>query len=113
MAQSANLKDTPAVTGEPSVKDLSAQVEVLKSDIGRLTETIASLGKAQGRHLAEDARDRADRARGMAEEKGRELRAGLEVRAREAEDYVRENPASALGIAAGFGFLVGYLTSRR
>ena len=76
------------------------------------------------RATANQTGERIGEARARAEESLRAVRAKLEeagvdvaARAREAaaatEGYVRDNPWQSLGIAAGVGFLVGYLLGRR
>lgn len=96
-----------------TTEDLSVQVEQLKTDISALTQTIADLSANKGEELADTVRRRAEtaRARGEAQlhDLQRQARDGLDG----AEDYVRRNPATALGIAAGVGVLVGMLSARR
>ncbi|SEN22180.1 Membrane-anchored ribosome-binding protein, inhibits growth in stationary phase, ElaB/YqjD/DUF883 family [Palleronia salina] len=86
---------------EPSTEELSRQVELLKGDIARLTDTIKDMGVAKGRAYSDEARRRANAMRSEAEHKVDEV-----------EEYVRENPATALGIAALVGLIVGFLTRR-
>lgn len=91
---------------DTTVADLSAQIEVLRKDLSELTGTIAGLGKTKSAELSEAAR-----------QKGAETVEFLSTRAREAQtqasSFVAQQPATALGIAAGAGFLVGFLSSRR
>lgn len=87
----------PAATTE----DLSRQVETLKEDIARLTETLGVYGRSKGQEFRAEAQRRADRYRHEAQ-----------GRVDEIEAYVHQNPAQALGIAAGIGLLIG-LFSRR
>lgn len=86
---------------EPTTEDLSRQVELLKGDISKLTETISDLGRAKGREYVGEARRRAENVRTEAEFKVDEV-----------EAYVRQNPATALGIAAFVGLIVGFMTRR-
>lgn len=89
-----------------TIDDLSAQIELLKSDISTLTSTLANYGKAKGTEVTEGAkacvRDLGDAGRERA------LEAQLQ-----AEEFVRTQPGTALGIAAGIGFIVGLITARR
>lgn len=85
----------------PSYDDLSRQVETLKSDIRRLTESLGDYGRAKGRQYQSEAQRRADHFRDEAQGKADEI-----------EAYVHENPATALGIAAGIGLLIGLLSRR-
>ncbi len=108
MANDPNVKSTTtkstATTARattPSTEDLSLQVEALKADISRLTETIGAYGRAKGTQYRAEAQRRADHYRDEAQ-----------GRVDEIEAYVQHNPAQALGIAAGIGLLIG-LFSRR
>lgn len=98
---------------DASVADLSAQIETLRKDLSALTGTINDLGKAKSAELTEAATDRVDAAR----EKGAQAAQAVTDRAKEvheqANDFVKSQPATALGIAAGLGFLVGMLNARR
>ena len=98
------MADTPTPTKmkpTPNSEDLSAQVDLLKSDIARLTETLGEYGRAKGREYQGEARRRAEDLRSDAQEKVDDI-----------EAYVRHNPAQALGIAAGVGLLIGLLSRR-
>lgn len=98
---------------DATVADLSAQIETLRKDLSALTGTINDLGKAKSSELKEAASDRVE----MAREKGAEAAEAVTSRAKEvheqANDFVKAQPATALGIAAGLGFLVGMLNARR
>lgn len=98
---------------QPSVSELSTQLEALKADVKALTDTLTQLGKAKGQEFADAARYEAQALR----EKGEQKFADLHGRASELGDntsqMVRENPATALGVAAGMGFLLGLILSRR
>ncbi|TYB89250.1 YqjD family protein [Oceaniovalibus sp. ACAM 378] len=102
-----------ATTKTPTPEDLSMQIDQLKLDIALLTETITDIGKSKGDELADTVRSKARSARAAGEEQVAELQRRAQETANSAEDYVRANPAAALGIAAGFGLLVGLITSRR
>ncbi|QFU10203.1 hypothetical protein PARPLA_00232 [Rhodobacteraceae bacterium THAF1] len=87
--------------GNTSTEDLQRQVEMLKSDISKLTESLGDYGRTKGREAQAEARRRAD-----------ELRSEAQAKYDDVESYVRENPAQALGIAAGIGLLIGMLSRR-
>ncbi|WP_069298394.1 DUF883 family protein [Neptunicoccus sediminis] len=99
---------------DATVADLSAQIETLRKDLSALTGTINDLGKAKSAELTEAATDRVEAA---AREKGAQTAQAVTDRAKEvheqANDFVKSQPATALGIAAGLGFLVGMLNARR
>lgn len=96
-----------------TTEDLSAQVDQLKNDIAGLTKTISDLGRARGDQMAASVKDHAHAAKEAGEAHLADLQNSALRTAESAEDYVKRNPATALGIAAGFGFLVGFLGSRR
>ncbi|MBD3665114.1 DUF883 family protein [Sulfitobacter aestuariivivens] len=89
-----------------SIDDLSAQIDVLKSDIATLTSTIGDLGKAKAEEAATKAQNVA------ADIKESSYEAGLKAQDT-AIEYIQKQPTTALGMAAGLGFLVGMMTARR
>ena len=97
---------TETSKAETTIEDLSTQIEVLRSDLSELVGTLSALGIAKSSELSDAAR-----------EKGEETAEYLALRAREAQaqahQFISTQPATALGLAAGAGFLVGLLTSRR
>lgn len=66
-----------------------------------------------GREYADKARLEAERLYEAGQRKAHEAAEYAEERYDEVSEMVRRNPAQALGIAAGIGFLVGLLISRR
>jgi ElaB/YqjD/DUF883 family membrane-anchored ribosome-binding protein len=122
MAQSAStrLKDVSAT----DTADIEAQLAALKSDISGLTKALADYGQAQSKTLSEVAATTAANAKASGEDAARRAAQKADEayhlardKAGEAyaktEDSVRQNPAAAVGIAAGIGFLAGLLTARR
>ena len=105
--------ETNNFRAEASSAELQAQIAALKSDIAALTSTIADYGKAKGKSAAASAKATMEDARA----KGGEQLAVFQDEAvkayRSVETSARENPAAAVGIAAGIGFLFGLLTTRR
>ncbi|KHA53154.1 DUF883 family protein [Sulfitobacter geojensis] len=93
--------------------DVSKQMAVLREDIANLSATVAEYGKAQGAIMKSAATQKADQA----VETGAAAAEALKVKANktytDAEDAVRANPGTAIGIAAGVGFLVGMMSARR
>lgn len=94
MAQSHN--------GAATSEDLERQIEALKNDIAGISRTLTDMGAARGDEVKarvhQTASDLQDRGRDMGEQ---------------AADAVRRQPATAVGIAVGLGFVVGLLTGRR
>ena len=74
--------------------DLREQIAILRADLARLTAT-----------AADDMAEGVASARRQAAQSGREAKATV-------VDAVLANPLSAVGIAAGLGFLLGIFTRR-
>lgn len=66
-----------------------------------------------GREYAEAARDEARRLYDRGRREAHQVAAHAEEYYDDLSQAVRRNPAQALGIAAGVGFLVGLLIARR
>ena len=86
------------VTTEKLVQDLRTVVtdaeELLKATAGQTGERI-------------------EQVRGRAEQSVRDARALLQAAGRDLDGQVRDNPWTALGIAAGAGLIAGILLSRK
>lgn len=96
-----------------TVADLNDQIETLRNDIGSLTQTMADLGRAKGDAAAASVKSAASDARDKAADQVETARLqALELQGH-ANDFIRNQPATALGIAAGLGFLVGFLGARK
>ncbi len=93
--------------------DLAAQMEVLKGDIAQLTEVLGGYTKSKGAEAASAARDALHDVRVAGEAQVERARAQAEHLHAQANDFVVRQPATALGIAAGVGFLVGLMTARK
>ncbi|WOI56014.1 hypothetical protein [Palleronia sp. LCG004] len=106
------VETTKPNSPNPSTEDLSRQIELLKTDIARLTETISEMGRAKGRTYADEARRRVNSVRADAEHRANEMRGHAEEKMDEVEAYVQQNPTTALGIAALVGVIVGFMTRR-
>lgn len=98
-------KDT-ALNKETTLENLSAQINILKDDIAALTGTVGEYGKDRGRAAANSARSTANDLADQGRKKALETQDAT-------EEFVRTQPATALGIAAGVGFLVGLIATRR
>lgn len=108
----ADKKDTDA-PAEPTVEDLSRQIEALRADLAGIAETLKALGLSQGKAAADEVRSRAEKARDAGEQHVEEMRARLDEMIAEADRMARAKPVTAMGIVAGFGFLLGLLLGRR
>ena len=104
---------TLATHNETTVADLTAEIQTLRNDLSSLTGTIADLAKTKGNHVSQAAAEQADLAQQKAHEATEFVSARAKAAQHQAEDFVKQQPATALGIAAGIGFLVGMMSTRR
>ena len=104
----AARSDTRAAkeTEEPSVEDLHRQLEALRADVAALAETLKALGKSRARSAADGARE-------AGEAQAEALRRSLDDILEEADAAARHQPLTAMGLAAGLGFLIGLFLARR
>lgn len=97
------------VTTDKLIQDLGAVVQdaeaLLKATAGQTGESIAAL---RGR-----AEESLRKARERMKEAGIEVRDRARAAAHSTDDYVHENPWTAIAVAAGIGFLLGALSRRR
>lgn len=97
------------VTSEKIISDLKVVVadaeEILKATAGQAGEKMADLRAKLQDHLY-NARQSLAEAQAAVVERTKQV-------ARATDDYVHDNPWRSIGIAAGFGLLVGLLIGRR
>lgn len=93
--------------------DVNQQMAVLREDIANLTAAVANYGKAQGLELKAAATQKAADLAQSGAQTAASVRKNAEVAYSDAESAVRANPAAAVGVAAGLGFLVGMIATRR
>lgn len=114
MAQAPSTGGKPAATAKPAdTDDIQKQLATLQADVSELTKVVGDFGKSQSSRFQAAAKDKADKLRHDAEAQYHKAEAQLHDSYAKAEAAVRENPGMALGIAAGVGFIVGLLASRR
>ncbi len=97
----------------PSSDDLMREIETLRADLARITETMAEMGKAEARSMASEVRKRSRKAREQVEDELENLRGSAEAAIDQADDLIRERPALAMAIAAGLGLVAGLLLYRK
>lgn len=103
---STQAKKNGRATSDVSVQDLSEQIQILKDDISALTSSLGDFTVDTGKQAAATAQAKAEDAAEMGRKKAIETQ-------QKAEDFITTQPATALGLAAGIGFLVGMMTARR
>jgi len=92
---------------------LMADFQALVSDTERLLEHTATLAGDQADELRSQIHDSLVRARETLQLTEDSLRERGKAAVAATEDYVQANPWQSVGIAAGVGFLIGLLASRR
>ncbi|MFU8862649.1 MAG: DUF883 family protein [Rhodobacterales bacterium] len=100
-------------TSKPTQEDLAVQMQVLRDDVASLTSTISELTRTQARDAASSAKRVIRKTRDGVEHEYEKMHDRAEDALDHADAFVREKPAAAMGIAAGFGLLVGLMMSRR
>ncbi|UJQ95113.1 DUF883 family protein [Mariluticola halotolerans] len=90
--------------------DVEAQIARIREDIAELTKVVGAFGSAKANQYtgrAEKVRDDLAETSQQAIESVREEVASLE---NDVRDYIREKPLQTVGIAAGVGFLLAFLS---
>ncbi|QBF27691.1 DUF883 domain-containing protein [Pseudomonas tructae] len=92
---------------------LMADFQALVRDTEKLLEHTATLAGDQADELREQIHDSLLRARETLQLTQDSVRERGEAALAATEDYVQSNPWQSIGIAAGVGFLIGLLATRR
>ncbi|MEE1923701.1 YqjD family protein [Pseudomonas sp. 148P] len=92
---------------------LMADFQTLVRDTEKLLEHTATLAGDQADELRAQIHDNLLRARETLQQTNQDLRQRGQAALTSTEDYVQSNPWQSIGIAAGVGFLIGLLASRR
>ena len=100
-------------TGDGVAPELAAELEAIRADIARLSDTMAGLIRGQVdaagaavKGAVGDARDQISQAASHAQESACGAAADLERR-------IEKNPLTAVLIAAGIGLAIGMMTKLR
>lgn len=105
---------------DQAVEELNSQITELKAQIAEMASTLKARGNSiaaelisQGEDAADEVRGRARRAYAKASDQAHVIKGRAQGYIDDADTAVRENPATAMGVAVGVGFLLGVLISRR
>lgn len=107
----SNIKS--AASGSANPADLADQMETLRADISALTSTIADLAQAKGADLSHAAKQQVAAARETVVSQAETAKEKASDLQDQAHEFARNQPAIALGVAAGLGFLVGLIMTRK
>ncbi|RFP91053.1 DUF883 family protein [Rhodobacteraceae bacterium 63075] len=108
----ANSKTSNAAP-QKDIEQLNDQIATLKQDIAEISQTLSGLGKSSRDAAGDHVRERAAHLRDAGEEQLHAARQQADVLGRQAADTVRDQPAVAVGMAVGLGFLLGFVTGRK
>ena len=100
-------------TAKNAQEILMADFQALVLDTEKLLEHTASLAGDQVEELRAQIKDSLYKARETLEETKESLKDRGDAAVIATEDYVQSNPWQSVGIAAGVGFLIGLLATRR
>ena len=100
-------------TAKNAQEILMADFQTLVYDAEKLLEHTASLAGDQAQELRAQIKDSLLKARETLEETKESLKDRSQAAVVATEDYVQANPWQSVGIAAGVGFLIGLLATRR
>ncbi|MDD2051045.1 YqjD family protein [Pseudomonas putida] len=100
-------------TAKTAQEILMEDFQALVSDTERLLEHTASLAGEQADELRGQIHESLLKARETLQLTEQSLRDRGQAAVIAAEDYVQTNPWQSVGIAAGVGFLIGLLATRR
>ena len=102
-----------AASPQRDVEQLSQQIAELRDDLSEISHTIAQLGASSRDAASRQVRDTAVHLRERGERGLRSAQHQAEELGHQATDAVRSQPALAVGVAVGLGFLLGYLSGRK
>ncbi|SMY10279.1 DUF883 family protein [Flavimaricola marinus] len=109
----ARAQTTNGTSSTPDIDDLANQIATLKSDLAGLTEMMAEMGRSKKNQAQERIEETFSTARAAGAEKLAEARTRATHMSDDVGDFIHQQPATALGIAAGLGFLVGMIGTRK
>ncbi len=101
--------NTPTKTDTDDVAD---QMAALRADISALTETLSELAQGKGIELSDAAKKQLAAANSAAADKADLAKDHAEQLQSQANEFIRTQPATAVGIAAAVGFFIGMMTRK-
>ena len=94
-------------------EQLSKQIADLKADLAAISKTLSEMGTARSDAAFESVRESALALRDQGEKALKDAQTRARDVGHQAADAVREQPAMAVGLAVGLGFLIGLVTARK
>lgn len=102
-------------SGDPKkdFDELSEQIATLRADLGAITETLKNAGVHSGEAALANAKQRAADLQARGQDGLRHAHSSAEEMGHQAAQAVRNQPAAAVGLAVGVGFLLGFMSGRK
>src|SRR5215510_8880709 len=98
---------------EVNTEKLMSDLRIVVADAEALLRATAGQAGEKMTEVRARAEESLRAARASLEHAGADLSARARASAQVADEYVHENPWASVGIAAGVGFLIGYMLGRR
>lgn len=93
--------------------DVAEQMAILRADIGALTAAVSDLAVAKGNEVSDVAKQKFASAKDAAAVQANAAKQQAGQLQDQANEFVRTQPATAVGMAAAVGFVIGMLISRK
>ena len=114
MANQTASQTKPATEAKTAdTEELGRQIETIRRDIAVLTDLIAELGRSRRDAASQQGQQKVTELRSRAEAAGVDAMERVNELGERAQAQVREQPAAALLVATGIGFLAGLLMRRK
>lgn len=94
-------------------QDIADQMATLRSDIRALSVLVTELAQNKGAELSDAAKEQVSAVKQSALDQAEAAKDQAQQLQDQATAFARDQPATAIGIAAGLGFLVGMLMTRK
>lgn len=100
-------------SAQDNVEALAEQMKILRADMAAITKTLGDLSVNTKDAAIRSARQKASELRETGEEQLHHAQVRAEELGQQAVDAVRKQPATAVGLAVGVGFILGFLSGRK
>ncbi|MBK0327811.1 DUF883 family protein [Rhodobacteraceae bacterium F11138] len=104
---------TALAPSDEETKALSSQLSDLRADLAGISKTLSDMGSRRGDAAVETLRDSAQSLREHGERTLQAAQSQVQEAGQQTQSAIRQQPAAAVGIAVGLGFLLGFATARK
>ena len=112
MASATSILKSASNEAQANASDLEARVEQLTKQLADLAKSVSGYGNGTLETLASEARRRKDDVADRSVALASAAKDTVIAAEGDLEQRIRENPLTAIGVAAGIGFLAAILTRR-